>query len=256
MKKILVLLVVFSLASVHLISQQGVDYAKEKYKEKREGMKYPNVIKINTLAIPFKNISLSYERAISPRFSVGIGAGYKYSGNDPGLLDIDSEKIDAGVEAITGYSITPEIRWYLKKCETRLLEGFYASLYLRFARLNTGAQFVHYPDEHAPQEYKANIELGEYGVGLQLGYQLVLWQRLNIDFQFFGPRFSNYHLGYEFDQNVTPEFLADLSDYINDVIDRFGVDYEVELKQSGDSRASHSFSFANMRFGIAFGFAF
>ena len=256
MKKILVLFVVFSLASVHLFSQQGTDYVKEKYLEKREGMLYPNVLKINTLAIPFSNISLSYERAISPRFSFAIGAGYKYSGEEPGFLNIDSDKIDAGFDAITGYSITPEIRWYVKKCETRLLEGFYASLYLRYAGYKTGAHFEHFPDEHAPQQYKADVTIGEYGVGLQLGYQLVLWKRFNIDFLFFGPRYSRYHLGYEFDENVTPEFLADLSDYLNDVIDRFGLDYDVELKQSGESRASHSFSFANMRFGIAFGFAF
>ncbi len=219
-------------------------------------MQYPNVIKINTLAIPFNNISLSYERAISPRFSFEIGAGYKYSGKAPGILNVDSDKIDAGLDAITGYSITPEIRWYLKKCETRLLEGFYAGLYLRYAGYNTAAHFDHYPDEHAPTHYKADIQLGEYGVGLQLGYQLVLWQRFNIDFLFFGPRFSNYHLAYEFNQNVTPEFLDDLSDYLNDIVDQFGLDYDIELKQSGESRASHSFSFANMRFGIALGFAF
>lgn len=233
-----------------------MDERKEKYLEKREGMKYPNVIKINTLAVPFKNISLSYERAISNRFSFAIGAGYKYSGGQPGILNVDSEKIDAEMESITGYSITPEFRWYLKKCETRFLEGFYAGLYLRYAGYNTGAQFEHYPVEHEPQLYTADIKLGEYGVGLQLGYQLVLWQRFNIDFLFFGPRFSKYHLGYEFNQNVTPEFLDDLSDYLNDIIDQFGLDYDIELKQSGDKRASQSFSFANMRFGIALGFAF
>ena len=82
-------------------------------------------------------------------------------------------------EGVTGFTITPEFRWYLKKCENQLLEGFYASLYLRFARYNTEANFIHYPDVSAPIDYKAKMEVGEYGIGLQLGYQLVLWERFN-----------------------------------------------------------------------------
>lgn len=256
MNKILLFFAVLSIMSAHLFAQQGVDIAKEKYLEKREGVKYPNILKINTLAVPFQNISLSYERALSNRFSFSIGAGYKYSGSQPGILNVDSDKIDAGVDAITGYGITPEFRWYVKTCETRFLEGFYLGLYFRHARYNTSGHFDHYPDEHASQTYKATLALGEYGGGIQLGYQLVLWQRLNIDFMFFGPRFSNYHLGYEFENDVSPEFLEDLSDYLNDIINQFGIDYTVELKQSGDKRASQTFSFANMRFGIALGFAF
>jgi hypothetical protein len=256
MKKVILPLVLVLIIVSQAFSQQGYDQAKEKYLQKKEGFAYPNVIKINTLALPLNNISVSYERAISPRFSFSIGAGYKYSGSEPGIINVDSDKIDVSVGSITGYSITPEIRWYLKKCENRFLEGFYASLYLRYTKYGTTGNFTHFPDEYAPQQFTADVDLTEYGAGIQLGYQLVLWKRLNIDFLFFGPRYSNYRLGYEFNQQVSEEFLTDLSDYLNDVLDRFGVDYEVELKQSGETKASHSFTFANMRFGIAFGFAF
>ena len=239
-----------------VFTQDIIDVDKEKYLRKREGYKYPNVIKINTLAIPFNNISLSYERGVLPRFSIEIGVGYKYKGLLPNVFAIEGAIIDARLDEIKGYSIAPEFRYYLKTCEHRLLEGFYASLYFKYAHYKTAAHFDYFPDGLAQEFYKSTIIMGEYGIGIQLGYQLVLWQRLNIDFMFFGPRFSKYHLTYEFDKHVSDEFLNDLTDHLNEIIDRFGLDYEVELKQSGKTDASHSFSFANIRFGISLGFAF
>jgi len=98
--------------------------------------------------------------------------------------------------------------------------------------------------------------LTEYGLGIQLGYHLILWERFSIDLLFFGPRFSNYHFDYEFNQPPSEEFLDDLSEHMNEVIDRFGFDYNAEVKQDGEYKASSTFSFANTRFGISLGFAF
>ena len=256
MKKSILLVVLSCFSFLFVFSQQGRDLAKEKYFEKREGYYYPNVIKINSLAAIFNNISLSYERGISPRFSAGIGVGYKHSGSEPGFFNVDSPTVDFQMDPIQGFTITPEVRWYARKCDNRSMEGFYLGLYVRYARHGTDATFDYYPEDNEPQQFKAGLDAGEYGFGLQLGYQLVLWKRLNIDFMFFGPRFSNYHIGYEFEQNVSPEFLEDMSAYINEVINRFGIEYQIELKQSDEKTANHTFSFANVRFGIGVGFAF
>jgi hypothetical protein len=257
MKRVITLLLAFMSLSNLTFSQSGTeDFQLEKYLKRSDGYKYPNVIKINTLAIPFNNISMSYERGLIPRLSFIISAGYKYTGRTPQLFSVNGSTINANLNQITGFSITPEIRYYLKSCEDRLLEGFYVGLYGRYTNYSSGANFEYFQEGLIAEFYNSDVGLTEVGAGLQLGYQLVLWQRLNIDFMFFGPRYSSYNLIYEFDQNVSQEFLNDLSAYINEVIDRFGLDYEVELKQSGESRASNSFRFANMRFGIALGFAF
>ncbi|MEJ2595776.1 MAG: DUF3575 domain-containing protein [bacterium] len=256
MRKTILFLMLSCFPAMLLFSQQGTDMAKEKYLQKREGVLRPNAIKINSMAILFQNISVSYERAISQRFTAGVGFSYKYAGGGLGLLNVDSKKIDLYTEPINGFSVTPEARWYARKCESQVMEGFYIGLYLRFTRYNTGLKFDYYPDEGEPFRYNSTLKVGENGVGFQIGYQLVLWKRLTIDLMFMGPRYSNYHLGYEFDQVVSDEFLQDLSDYLNDVINRFGMDYTVELKQSGERRASHTFSFANIRFGIGIGYSF
>lgn len=256
MKKLSLLIIGF-LFFAGISNAQDQDKELEKYLRKSEGYyKYPNVIKINTLAIAFSNVSVTYERGIAPRLSFLLSAGYKYSGREPKVFVVDGSTIDAKLDKITGYSFAPELRYYLKTCEQRFLEGFYVGLYGRYTHYSSGAEFDYFPEGQLQEFYTSNMVLTEVGAGIQLGYQLVLWQRLNIDFMFFGPRFSNINIVYEFDKNVSQEFLNDLSAYINEVIDRFGLDYDVELKQSGESRTSTSFSFANMRFGISFGFAF
>lgn len=255
MKK-LALLVIFMFTVSCFAQEQAEDLELKKYLKRAEGYKYPNVLKVNSMALVFRNISLSYERALVPRLSFNISAGYKYAGRTPKLLEVEGSSIDADLKEIVGFSVTPELRYYLKSCDDRLLEGFYVGLYMRYTKYTSGANFGYFPDEQPEAFYDSDVSLSEVGGGLQFGYQLVLWQRFNIDFMFLGPRFSKYNIIYEFDQNVSEAFLNDLSTYLNDVIDRFGLDYEVDLKQSGEARASNSFSFAAIRFGISLGFAF
>ena len=253
LKKILVISIL-SLFMVETVISQDLDIEKEK--PQKEKITYPNVIKINSLALAFSNISLAYERGIIPRISVGIGVGYKYAGTEPKMLQVNNSTIGVQLGKIQGFSITPEARYYLKTCDPRQLEGFYAGLYLRYTGYKTAADFQYTPENSTVEYYNADITMNEYGVGIQLGYQILLWERFSVDFLFFGPRFSSYHLGYNFNQQPSQEFLDDLSEYLNEVVDRFGADYNVDIKKEGEANASTTFSFANMRFGLSIGFAF
>jgi len=253
----LIKLIILSLLSFFLIGpviSQDLDNSKEK--PQRENIRYPNIIKINTLALVFSNISLLYERGIIPRVSAGIGVGYKYTGVAPKLLMVENSTIGVQYDKITGFSITPEARYYIKSCDLGQLDGFYAGLYLRYTGYTTAADFEYIPENNTPEYYNSDIALREFGVGIQLGYQLIIKERFSIDFLFLGPRFSSYHFGYEFDQEPSQEFLDDLSGYLNEVVDRLGGDYNVDIKQEGEASASTTFSFANMRFGLSLGFAF
>lgn len=250
----LMLLLIFVSASILTVSAQ--DTQLQKYLEKKEGGIHPNILKINTLAVPFSNISLSYERRLAQRLSLNLSAGYKYGGFLPGYLSIDSDIIKTNVEAISGYSFTPGLRYYVKTCDPTLLEGLYVGIYTRYTFNSTNASFDYYPEGLEEEFYNCELKMTEMGAGISIGYQLLLWKRLSLDFLFFGPRFSNYYLSYNFDQQVSQAFLDDLSDAINETINQFGIDYNVELNQSGETQASNTFSFVNMRFGISIGFAF
>ncbi len=217
---------------------------------------YPNIIKLNTLALAFSNASLIYERGIIPRLSAGIGVGYKYKGGVPSLLDIENSVISADFDDLTGFTITPEAKYYLRACDPSKLEGFYTGVYFRYTNYKSGADFEYMPESNPQESYESDIRINEYGVGIQLGYQMVIKERFTLDFLFIGPRFSSYKLGYEFDRPPSDQFLNDLSGALNDVIDRLGFDYDVDINREGEAKANSSFSFASARFGLSLGYAF
>ncbi len=219
-------------------------------------IRYPNIVKVNSLALAFNNISLIYERGIIPRVSAGIGVGYKYKGAAPSFLNLDNSLIRLQIDDIKGFSITPEAKYYLRACDPGKLEGFYAGLYFRYTHYNTGADFRYLPQNNSQENYNASLAMNEFGVGIQLGYQIIIKERFSIDFLFIGPRYSSCKLGYEFDPAPSQEFLDDLSDALNEVVDRLGFDYNVDIRSEGLGKASSSFSFANMRFGISLGYTF
>ncbi|MCD4698017.1 MAG: DUF3575 domain-containing protein [Bacteroidales bacterium] len=254
LKKLIILSILSFLLVEPVISQDTTGVKKTK--QGRKDIKYPNIIKINSLALTFSNISLLYESGILPRLSAGIGVGYKYAGVEPKLLTVNNSRIGVDIGQIQGFSITPDVKYYLKTCDPGLLEGFYAGLYFRYTHYSSDVKFGYVPENSTAEFYRSDIALNEYGVGIQLGYQLMIKERFSIDFLFFGPRFSSYHLGYEFDQTPSQEFLDDLSEHLNEIVDRFGFDYDVNVKKEGNSKASTSFSFANTRFGLSLGYAF
>ncbi len=237
-----------------LAFSQDIDTEKEK--PEKENIKYPNIVKVNSFALAFQNMSLVYERGIIPNLSAGIGVGYKYAGTLPKLFSVNQSVVGVNLDKIKGISITPEARYYVNSCDPSQLEGFYAGVYLRYTGYNSAANFEYLPESKPAELYQADIALREYGIGIQLGYQLLIKERFSIDFLLFGPRFSSYRLAYEFDQQPSEEFLGDLSEYLNEVVDRLGFDYEVNIERDGEKKANTSFSFANARFGLSLGFAF
>jgi hypothetical protein len=248
------LLAVFFVVVINPVTSQ--ENQSDTSKQKRVSIKYPNIIKINTLAVPFSNIALVYERGIISRVSAGIGVSYSVSGNAPPLFKKESTIIDARMNSIKGFSITPEARYYLRTCRPSFLDGFYGGVYLRYSNLSSDADFTYTPNENVMENYRADMTMNEFGVGIQLGYQIILWERFCIDLLFFGPRFSRHTLEYKFDPEPSDEFLNDLSEYLNDIANQFGLDYNLDLKPEGQNTANTSFSFVNMRFGISLGFAF
>jgi len=232
------------------------DSIVEKPNEEKVRVIHPNIIKINTLAIPFNNLSLNYERSIIPRLSAGIGFGYKYGGLIPKVFTVNNSVIAFELDKIQGYSITPDVRYYLKSCDEGKLEGFYAGLYFRYTYYTTVVTFKYAQINLPIENPHANMVMKEYGLGIELGYQLILWERFSIDFLFIGSRYSNYRIGYKFSEEPSEEFLDDLSEYMNEVVDHLGIDYNVDIKEEKETEFRASFPFLSMRFGLSFGFAF
>src|SRR5688572_27271954 len=78
-----------------------------------------NVFKVNMAALPIRNVSIQYERAVGPRLSIAAGFRYMPISSLPlkRLLKtvIDDPVAERQLEnfKVSSYAVTPELRFYL-----------------------------------------------------------------------------------------------------------------------------------------------
>jgi predicted RNA-binding protein Jag len=220
---------------------------------------YKNIVKISSLALAFKNVCLTYERAIWPGWSVSLNAGLKSKSATPNMFGIGSDRISISNDGVRGFSVTPELRYYIKSCDNFTPNGFYAAFYMRYVNYKSGVKFNYYPEFPDLSEVKyfgADISLNNFGLGLMLGYQLTIKKRFILDFIIIGPRQSWVTMKYKFDENISEEFIGNLEDYVQEIIDRFGVDHQIKIDYEGVKNLKFKYNFTEVRFGIALGYAF
>ncbi len=182
-----------------------------------------NVIGLHLQPLAFGEIRGSFEHAFTDKFSVLLNYGYKKLGDIPSFILDQAQPTDYGlpiefVNEISGSQFVPEFRIYFKGDDAP--HGLYIAPYLRFSKYsikyNTTANYTFSDDEFddLPQEvidYLDENNLGQTigvntivtgdfkqkGLGVQLGYQWVVAEKLAIDL---------YFLGLEIDQvNFTAE---------------------------------------------------
>lgn len=216
-----------------------------------------NLVKFNSFALVFNNSSLFYERAIIPRVTASLGLSYKYKSKPPGLyFENDYASIHMKMDEIRGYAITPEIRYYLKSCETHYPSGFYSGFYYRYTRYKSDLDIRYTDDAGLDYFYTSHGKLDEHGLGIQLGYQLHITNWFFLDFLIIGPRFSFYKINLTFDENINDEFIVDAEKYIQHIIDKFGISYEVDLNEVNFKNMKSKFEFLNWRYGLSIGVSF
>lgn len=220
---------------------------------------YKNIVKISSLALAFKNVSLTYERAIRPGWTVSLNAGLKIKSPTPNMFGIDSDRISISGDGVRGFSLTPGLRYYIKSCDNSAPNGFYASFYMRYVNYKSGVKFNYYPefpDLSEVKYFRADISLNNFGLGLMLGYQLIIKKRFIMDFIIIGPRQSWITMKYNFDENISKEFIGNLEDCVQEIIDRFGIDHQINIDYEGVKNAKFKYNFTEVRFGISLGYAF
>jgi len=215
-----------------------------------------NIIKVNSLGLLFENFSVMYERGLNNDFSASLGFAYRSASSLPSFLDQEDTDFDVSSNGVDGFTLTPEFRWYVRNYrDSRPWEGFYIGLYGRYTNYSTELMIHYLQSDDSFVDVTVDADLYEIGFGLQLGYQMVIKERFTIDFLIFGPRTSKYKLKFAFDENATEDFYDDLETRINDVLDRFLLNGNVDFKDFSQN-VKNNFNFANLRYGIAFGFAF
>ena len=150
-----------------------------------------NVLKVDIIQPLINTIALSFEHKLSEsssfQLSVAGTFGYENSGNF-GFYN-SSGGYYSGQASTSGFSITPEYRFYLSE-KHAAPEGFYVAPYVRFQNLSTTIDYnsgISYPNPTRSQSYEAN--LNAFGLGVVVGKHWIFKKQFSIDL-FVGPGYT------------------------------------------------------------------
>lgn len=221
-----------------------------------------NIIKTNVTAYAFRNINLSYERAITEWFSLNIGFGTMPEGKVPFinafLKDEDEKRF--GNLRVKATSFTIEPRFYIGEGYGK---GFYIAPYYRFSDVSSNT-FDFYYDYNGPNGITYQIPLKGQGStkgnsgGLMVGVQFFLTksQNLVLDLWIAGAHYGSGKgdFGMTSDYVLTPDMQAQLKKEIENMDIPF-VNYTVETNANG-AKIKVDGPWVGFRSGLSLGYRF
>ena len=219
-----------------------------------------NLVKIGLTSSLGKIISVNYERVLNAKLSVALTVSYMIPARPSPLFDLNTEDlVIASDRKLTGVYFTPEVKWFAEKSDSRPApRGLYVGAYLRYSDTRfTGSTMATASGTDANGAVNGNlrIDLYEYGIGPQVGYQwLAIHDRLVFDAVFFAPRYAFYSLNVKADLNGDGQLLEDLSQALEEKLGRDVAPVSIDLNKTGSTKVDRNS--LGYRFGIKVGYAF
>lgn len=219
-----------------------------------------NLVKIGMTSTIANTVSLNYERVLGPELSVAFTVSYMLPLVPSGFFDLDADNITFSADRkLTGIYFTPEVKWFVEKSDKRPApRGLYVGAYLRFSDTRYTADLsaeASGTDASGSIMTSLQIDLLEYGIGPQMGYQfLAIKDRMVVDVVFFAPRFSLYTLKVKADLQGEGELADDLAQAIEDKLGRGISNPSIDLSTSGSTTVDRNS--LGYRYGIKIGYAF
>ncbi len=211
-----------------------------------------NEIKLNLVASQFRNISLYYEHLLNENWSLQLGAAYKIGGQIPKFVGLGELVISSPTGGVAGYSFTPEVRYYFRNFSEPVGQGLYLGGYTRYTYF-FGEVLFQYWDGNEYLDLEAAGNLSEFGLGLQLGYKVVLKEKWVIDLMFMGPRASLNWVGMELESEFAEEVIPKIEAEINKRLEGLGME---PISLPTEAGAHTRFNMINFRFALAIGYRF
>jgi len=181
---------------------------------------YKNVIRYNLSgALLFgadKYIVFGYERVIKPHQSISVNFG---KASLPRLVNIVTDSFALnGDKKSTGINASIDYRFYLaKENKFQTPHGLYIGPYYSFNKFDRDSRWDR-TRSGAASFVTTNTEFTINTLGFELGYQLVLWKRLTLDFLMVGPGIGLYDYHVKFDGDITPADKEQLLDGLKQML--------------------------------------
>jgi hypothetical protein len=219
------------------------------------GFTQENVIKLGILGIGYGDFSLSYERVIAPKSSLNVTFGYLNP--NASLINFNRNfESNGGVglkELYDGFHTSVDYKFYVGKNEAP--KGFYIAPYLRYA----GYKFLMI-DEIDHDYFDVNTHISTIGIGFQMGYHWIVYEKISIDLYFLGLGVEYIMPKLVYTAN-TPGFSGDYSSIVDDVkgvFDGWGY-FQKRLKttvNNDNMTAKLPTFFPGIKMGLSVGYAF
>lgn len=218
-----------------------------------------NIIKWNITPMALigpGSIVFSYERILKNKNTFSIGGGLLKGAsrtNKYGETVQFFGTVDRG-----GFDINADYRFYFKKRNANPVpDGLYWGPYASVYNLNFKGQSEIYVDGKTANQVELTSDLYMYNLGVQLGYQFIIKDRLAIDLFLVGPSFTHYDFSVAFDASDPIDPNSDFYLAFEKLLSTMIPGSEVILDQidfSTSGRAKKNF--LAYRYGVQIGYKF
>jgi len=187
-----------------------------------------NILKIDVFNSTLGNYSISYEHTLNTRQAINLNLSLMPHRDifkiGAGAFDLNSGL--ASEDRVSGFSLSPEYRFYFGKNKSNLHKGFYIAPYVRASDYKL---LLH--DIYENHNTEIDCDLFTTGIGVQLGAHWIFSNVFSLDFQFFGAGVDRHNLKLDYS---TKEQGVDFFGYgssvkeSNSEIALFGSKFETE----------------------------
>lgn len=233
-----------------------------------EGTDLPlNIIKMNASALIVKNFSFQYERILTKRIGVAMGlrlmpkSGLPFRNTIEKIVEEDNADNSSEISRFLketrmgGFAITPEFRYYLGKGYG---QGFYIAPFLRYERFNISSVYPYENKDKITTDINFTGHYKTVGIGVLLGSQFRLSNRLTLDWWILGPYYTAPRINLEgVGYNLSAEDQKELKNELEDTKIEIG-SFKINASVDGNrAEVNTKGSLAAIRgFGLCLGVRF
>jgi hypothetical protein len=178
-----------------------------------------NLVKLNLLSLPLRNISLGYERQIAPKVTAGLGFRVMPKGGLPLRSTIsnliDDPETDRQLDdlEIGNVAFTPEVRFYMGK---EVMRGFYLAPFARISSYNVDMP-LEFDVNGTTQVMPLSGKLNTFTGGLQIGAQWRLGGKMYLDWWILGPQYGSANGAIDGKKTLNAQEQQELRDELQDL---------------------------------------
>jgi hypothetical protein len=184
----------------------GQESEKKPETEKKPEKIRKNIIRYNLSSSLLFGIDkyyvFGYERVVGPHqsFSVNFGAACL-----PKLVAFSTDSLNLKTDAKNnGYNFSVDYRFYLaKENKYNAPHGFYIGPYYSLNHFHRVNDWSYQKSGGVEQLFTTTTDFTINTIGGEIGYQVILWKRISLDFVMVGPGISNYYLTAKLDNGLT-----------------------------------------------------